>query len=88
MAGAAGHVTKILGPVFSQAPYNVIRYAMAPDVDDTITEYFEVDPDTGIIFLQKSLRLDREGTKEYGVSVHCVCVCVKLSVCVCEIDNY
>lgn len=42
---------------------------MAPNVDDTVTEYFEVDPETGIIFLQKSLMLDTEGTKEYGVSV-------------------
>ena len=51
-----------------QAPNNLFRYSMAPDVDDTITEYFEIDPETGIIFLQKSLMLDSEGTKEYGVS--------------------
>ncbi len=51
-----------------QAPYNVMRYSLAPDVDDTIKEYFEIDPETGIIFLQKSLMLDSEGTKEYGVS--------------------
>ena len=43
---------------------------MTPEVENTITEYFEVDPETGIIFLQKSLMLDSEGTKEYGVSVN------------------
>ena len=50
-----------------QKPYNVIRYSLAPDVDNKIKEYFDVDPETGVIFLQKSLMLDEENNQDYGV---------------------
>ncbi len=51
----------------TKAPYNVIKYSMPSSVPSNIKDYFEVDPDTGIVFLKKSLMLDSANTKTYGV---------------------
>jgi len=43
-------------------------YALAADVDGKVKEYFSIDAVSGVVFLKKSLLLDPDNTKQYGVS--------------------
>lgn len=58
---------------YFQPLYNEVRYYFAEDVDSKILEYFSLNTVSGVITLKKSVMLDEERTKEYGVSIACFC---------------
>ena len=51
-----------------QTPYNEIRYSFPTNIDTRIPEYFDINPVTGLLTLKKSLMLDTQRSKSYGVS--------------------
>ncbi len=53
----------------SQPPNNEFFYEAAGD--EKATEYFEVDAESGDIFVKKSLLTDSELTKNYRVRIIC-----------------
>ncbi len=58
---------KLLLPWFLQSPYNEVMYSFPENTDGKILEYFGLDQDSGILYLKKSLLLDGQRTKTYGV---------------------
>lgn len=46
----------------------MIRYRFPDNIDTKITEYFSVDAVSGLVTLKKSLMLDPDLSKTYGVS--------------------